>query len=103
MTESRDIYNKQQKKKDVHTNGSRFEILAEEIEDKENLVEVQVLKDLLESIPGPTTYNRLSPKKKGPGITIGSKLKAGLNMRNQSTKKERPKENVKARQSLRET
>lgn len=54
--------------------GSRSQILMEATFDEDELVEVQVLKEALNSVPSPSTHTKSSNKKKRLGINVEAKV-----------------------------
>lgn len=86
----------------VVDSGSRFEVFAGKLDDFENLVEVELLKETLESIPSPTTHHRPNPKTKPAGIAVVYKVRVVPNSKAQLTRVGEPREQAPTRRPLKE-
>ncbi|KAI5663994.1 hypothetical protein M9H77_23317 [Catharanthus roseus] len=92
MPESRRNVNREASRPSLGNNGSRCELLAEEASEDDNLVEIQVLQDILGSIPGLTALVRPGPKLVHGDINVGPKLKTGQALKGKGPQKEQIKE-----------
>ncbi|KAI5661439.1 hypothetical protein M9H77_20762 [Catharanthus roseus] len=73
-------------------NGSRFEGLGDDMIDEDQLVDVQVLREALNSAPSPTTHSMPNSKPKSNRFTIRAILKTSVASRSQSQKKDKERE-----------